>query len=153
MATSTLTITETDNSVDVSRRVVAGAAGGLVGGVVFGMMMQVMDMIPMVAMMVGSESIVVGWGLHLAISVALGVGFGLVSVRGLDSWGRGIGMGVGYGVAWWVMGALLLMPAKLGMPVFMLNTMAWQSLMGHMIFGAVLGVVAVAVIRKGADRA
>lgn len=152
MATSTVNITTNATGIDISRRVVAGAAGGLVGGMVFGMMMQMMDMIPMVAMMVGSESIIVGWGLHLAISVALGIGFGLVSVRGLDSWGPGIGMGVVYGVVWWVLGALLLMPVKLGMPVFVINTMAWQSLMGHIIFGAILGAVAVAVIRRGAQR-
>lgn len=152
MATSTVNSTATGAYADVSRRAMAGALGGLLGGLVFGIMMQMMDMLPMVAMMVGSESIVVGWGVHLVISVALGIGFGVVSVRGLDSWGAGIGMGVSYGAVWWVLGALLLMPLRMSMPVFVINTMAWQSLMGHLIFGAVLGAVAVAVVRKGAER-
>jgi len=34
-----------------------------------------------------------------------------------------------------------LMPARLGMDVFMFNTMAWQSLMGHVIYGLLLGAV------------
>ena len=37
--------------------------------------------------------------------------------------------------------ALLIMPAKLGMPTFTFNTTAWQSLMGHLIYGLVLGIV------------
>jgi uncharacterized membrane protein YagU involved in acid resistance len=154
-----MTTTKTQGSVatktgpDLIRRVAAGAVGGLMGGLVFGMMMQVMGMITMVAMLVGSDSAAVGWVVHLAISVALGAGFGLISIRGLDSWGRGIGMGVAYGVVWWVLGALVAMPARLGMPVFMVNTMALQSLMGHLIFGAVLGAVAVAAVRAGSRRA
>lgn len=132
---------------DTGTRVIAGAVGGLIGGVVFGAMMQMLDMIGMVAMLVGSESLAVGWAVHLAISVVLGIGFGLVSVRGLDAWASGIGMGVGYGVVWWVLGALIAMPARLGMEIFTINTMAWQSLMGHIVFGAILGAVAVAIVR------
>jgi len=52
---------------------------------------------------------------------------------------RKLPLGMGYGVIWWVLGALILMPAKLGMGVFTFNTMAWQSLMGHLIYGALLG--------------
>jgi D-tyrosyl-tRNA(Tyr) deacylase len=113
----------------------------------FGAMMQMMDMMGMVAMLVGSESLFVGWAAHLAISAALGVGFALIMVKGLDSWATGIGAGMAYGAAWWVLGALLLMPAKLGMPVFVFNTMAWQSLMGHLLFGMILGAVSVAIVR------
>jgi uncharacterized membrane protein YagU involved in acid resistance len=151
--TATTPTTPTTTGADVGRRMAAGAVGGLVGGMAFGMLMQMMDMIGLVAMMVGSESVVVGWLVHLTISVALGAGFGLVSIRGLDSWGRGIGMGVAYGIVWWVLGALLLMPAKLGMPLFNLDATAGQSLMGHMIFGAILGAVTVAIVRTGAKKA
>jgi hypothetical protein len=40
-----------------------------------------------------------------------------------------------------VLGGLLIMPAWLGMGVFMLNAMAWMSLLGHLIYGLLLGVV------------
>ena len=121
MTTSTQLQLTAGSGVELSRRVTAGAVGGLVGGVVFGMMMQMLDMIPMVAMLVGSESVAAGWAVHLGISVALGVGFGLVSVKGLDAWTPGIGMGVGYGFVWWVLGALVAMPVRLGMPVFVFD--------------------------------
>ena len=130
-----------------ANRAVAGTLGGLLGGAVFGLMMQAWGMLPMVAMLVGSESAAVGWLVHLGISAVLGLGFGLISVRGLDAWLPGIGMGLAYGAVWWVLGALLLMPLSLGMPTFVLGTMAWQSLLGHLVFGLILGAVSVAVLR------
>jgi uncharacterized membrane protein YagU involved in acid resistance len=135
----------------VARRVLAGAAGGLIGGAAFGAMMQAFGMLPMVAMLVGSESVAVGWAVHLSISVALGAGFGLIAVRGLDGWGSGIALGVAYGLLWWVLGALLIMPAQLGMPVLQLSTAAWQSLAGHIVFGLVLGAVSVAAVRTSEE--
>ena len=121
-------------------RLAYGVAGGLAGGVVFGLLMQMMGMIPMVAMLVGTEAVAVGWLVHLAISAFIGATFGLL----LGAWaGRvlpGALLGMGYGVVWWVLGALVIMPAQLGMPVFMFNTTAWQSLMGHLLYGLVLGL-------------
>ena len=143
----------TTGRTDVAHRILAGAVGGLVGGVAFGVMMQAMGMIPMVAMLVGSESTAVGWLVHLAISVALGAGFGLVAGGGLLTWGTGLVLGLGYGVVWWVLGALLAMPLRLGMPTFELGTTAWQSLMGHLVFGALLAVVAVGIVRSRTAKA
>lgn len=119
----------------------AGIVGGLAGGVVFGMLMQMMGMIPMIAMLVGSKSVVIGWLVHLSISAFIGVTFALLFGRKATRLGPAAGIGAAYGTAWWVLGALVLMPARLGMPLFMFNTMAWQSLMGHLIYGVVLGLV------------
>jgi uncharacterized membrane protein YagU involved in acid resistance len=129
-------------------RLVPGVAGGLAGGLVFGMMMQMMGMMTMVAMLVGSSSAVVGWLVHLAISVVIGVGFSLVLGRGASTAARGLVAGAGYGMVWWVLGPLLLMPARLGMPLFRIDAMAGKSLMGHLIFGMILGLVAAAVGRR-----
>jgi uncharacterized membrane protein YagU involved in acid resistance len=132
----------------LARGLGGGIIGGLAGGVVFGLMMQMMDSMPMVAMLVGSESIAVAWVVHLAISVFIGAVFGiLVAGRG---WSIGVlaAAGAAYGIVWWVLGPLLLMPAKLGMPLFQVNTMVWQSLMGHVVFGVVLGLVAGVWLRR-----
>ena len=58
-------------------RLMAGAAAGVAAGMVFGMMMQMMSaptpeggempMMAMVAMVVGSQSLVVGWLYHLSL--------------------------------------------------------------------------------------
>jgi hypothetical protein len=146
--TQTATSQDSRSTLTPTQGLVPGIVGGLAGGAVFGLMMQMMDMIPMVAMLVGSESVAVGWLVHLVISAALGAGFGLVAGRLLRSWASGVLGGVAYGVVWWVLGALVAMPARLGMPTFTIDTMAWQSLMGHVVFGAILGGVAVALARR-----
>ncbi|MGH3837181.1 MAG: hypothetical protein ACRDSF_16000 [Pseudonocardiaceae bacterium] len=121
-------------------RLIAGVAGGLAGGVVFGLLMQMMGMLPGVAMLVGSESIAAGWVVHLAISAFIGITYSLIFARWADRLAAGAVLGIGYGVVWWVLGALLIMPARMGMDVFMFNTMAWQSLLGHLLYGLVLGL-------------
>ncbi|MEX2586726.1 MAG: hypothetical protein WD602_01860 [Actinomycetota bacterium] len=124
-----------------TKSIPAGAIGGLAGGVVFGMLMQMMDMLPMVAMLVGSGSVAVGWLVHLAISAFIGGTFALLLGSRAASVGSAAGLGVVYGAVWWVLGALTIMPARLGMQQFMLNEMTLQSLMGHLMYGLVLGIV------------
>ncbi len=140
--------TSTTTETSIGQAAIYGALGGIVGGMVFGMMMSMLGMIETIAMLVGSEALIVGWAAHMAISVFIGATFGVIARAQLTSWGTGIGIGVAYGMFWWVLGALVLMPARLGMPVFQFNTMAWQSLMGHMVFGLVMGAGAVALARQ-----
>lgn len=122
-------------------RVFAGAIGGLVGGLIFGVLMHMMHMMGMVAMLVNSDAVAVGWLVHLAISVFVGVSFAVLFSRLATSVLSSTLIGAGYGIVWWVLGGLILMPARLGMDLFMFNTTAWQSLMGHVIYGVLLGLV------------
>jgi uncharacterized membrane protein YagU involved in acid resistance len=124
-------------------RVLAGIIGGLAGGVVFGVLMQVWDMLPMVAMLVDSESVAIGWLVHLFNSALFGAIFAVLAGRWAATLVPAIGLGLAYGVLWWVLGALLIMPAWLGMNemIFELNTTAWRSLAGHLAYGLLLGLV------------
>lgn len=140
---------ERSGTATIGGRVLAGIAGGIAGGIVFGMLMAIMGMLPMIAMMVGSESPVVGFGLHMAISIVIGLGLTvLFGNRLLTSYPRGLVVGVVYGAIWWVLGPLVIMPMMMGMPLFTLNMGSMFSLMGHLIYGAALGVVAVAVLSR-----
>ena len=130
------------------QKLMTGAVGGLMGGVVFGMMMTMLSMIGMVAALVGSKSNIVGWVLHLGISMFIGITFAFLFQDKLKSVGSGLIVGLGYGVFWWVLGALVLLPAKLHMPLFNFNTATWESLMGHMVFGAILGSLVVLIPSK-----
>ncbi len=144
---STSALSHYSTSSDLGKRVLAGAAGGLAGGIVFGMLMAMMGILPMIAAMVGSESAWVGFGVHLAISVLIGLGLTvLFGNRLLTGYRRGAIVGLGYGIIWWVLGPLMIMPSMLGMPLFALSLTTVLSLMGHMIYGAILGLVAVRVI-------
>lgn len=140
--------THSMNLTATTHRAVYGVLGGLAGGVVFGMLMAMMDMIGMVAQLVGSSSAAVGWIVHLAISAFIGATFAVLLGSRAKTLVPAALIGMGYGVVWWVLGALLIMPAQLGMPVFELNATAWQSLIGHLLFGLVLGTVYAVLVRR-----
>lgn len=130
-----------------TRRIGVGALAGLAGGVVFGAMMHTMGMIGMVAELVGSTSVAVGWGVHLVNSAIIGAIFGAAAPP-VGSWASAFGAGIVYGVVWWVLGALLIMPLWLGMPPFVIGEMQWWSLVGHLMYGLVTGVAFYALTRE-----
>ncbi|WP_435107376.1 hypothetical protein [Nocardiopsis synnemataformans] len=114
-----------------------GVVAGVVGGVVFGILMAMTGMLPMVAMLVGGESALVGAVVHLAISAGIGLGFGLLAGAFADRAWPTLAAGLVYGAAWWVLGGLILMPVMLGMPLFPMDATAMMSLMGHLVYGLV----------------
>jgi hypothetical protein len=147
-------MSSTTHSMSLStttHRVGYGVVGGVAGGIVFGLLMQMMGMIEMVAKLVGSSSPAVGWIVHLAISGFIGATFALLLGSRVTKLMPAAVFGMAYGAVWWVLGALLIMPAQLGMPVFVLNATAWQSLMGHLLFGLVLGLVYAVLLRREHD--
>ncbi|WP_231558443.1 hypothetical protein [Modestobacter caceresii] len=148
MASATTGTTAHNGRATLMQRVTAGVGGGLAGGVVFGLMMQAMGMMGMIGQLVGSTSTAVAWVVHLAISAIFGAAFGAVLGGLVKGLGSGVLIGAGYGVVLWVVGPLLLMPAFLGMPLFVVNETALTSLLGHVIFGVVLGAVAGVLLRR-----
>lgn len=136
-----MTITH-DHTARLTGSVLPGLLGGLAGGVAFGAAMQAMGMMPMVAALVGAGSSGIGWLVHLAISVALGVGYAATLARVARNLPAAVGLGMAFGAFWWVIGALLLMPLRLGMPTFEVSATTLKSLVGHLMYGAIVGVVA-----------
>lgn len=136
---TTATGTTSVESRSPASSIITGAVAGIIGGVVFGMMMAIMGMLPMVAMLVKSESAAVGFIVHLVISAAIGAGYGLVASRFAKTTLMAVVAGAVYGMAWWVLGALIMMPLMLGMSdmVLQIGQTQWFSLMGHMIYGIV----------------
>ncbi|MFV2197068.1 hypothetical protein [Nocardiopsis sp. LOL_012] len=114
-----------------------GAAAGLVGGVVFGVLMALTGMLPMVAMLVGSESVVAGAIVHLAISAVFGAVFGIIAGAFADRVWSVLGAGLAFGLVLWVLGGLMAMPALLGMAMFPMGQTSMMSLMGHVLYGLV----------------
>ena len=136
----------------LARRITAGAIGGIAGGLVFGALMAMMGMLPTIASMVGSNSALVGFGIHLVISVLIGLGLTVPFARLLSSYGRAALIGIAYGALWWVLGPLLIMPTMLGMPLFMIDGTAMMSLMGHLIYGLILALSATRVLKSAHQR-
>jgi uncharacterized membrane protein YagU involved in acid resistance len=129
-----------NRTFSMSNKLIGGVAGGLAGGLVFGVMMAMMGMMPMIASLAGSQSSAVGWLIHLLISIFIGVTFALLLGDRSVSYGSGLRWGIIYGAIWWVLGPLLIMPAMMGMPLFMFNSTTIMSLVGHLIYGALLGL-------------
>lgn len=91
-----------------------------------------------------------GLGVHPMISVLIGLGLAVpFENRVLTSYARGAVAGPLYGTLWWALCPLLLMTlAMMGMPTFMIHGAALMSLMGHMLYGITLGLVATAVLLR-----
>lgn len=129
----------------------AGLAGGLAGGLVFGAMMSMM-MTPVIEMgipaMYGIEGPagLAGWFIHMSNSATLGVAFGaLVGATGQSGTGPVAGAGLEYGIVLWVVLAAIVMPIWLGAVGFPgappLPNFNPMSLVGHAVYGLVLGGV------------
>lgn len=147
--------------------VTAGMIAGLVAGFGFGLLMTLMQaptpeggsmpMMAMVAQVVGSASLAVGWLYHLFNSAVIGALFGWILGSRIGGYGSATAWGAAYGVMWWVLGGLILMPVFLGMSAFapllmpMMRPVAWGSLMGHLLYGVVLGAAFVP-LRRPASR-
>jgi len=96
-------------------RIVGGSVAGLVGGVIFGILLTMGGRLPAIAGLVGSNNAVVGLVVHLVISAIIGAGFGLIFGSRATTLRQGGFWGGVYGVIWWVLGPLLIMPLMLGM--------------------------------------
>lgn len=131
---------EVSSSVLSTDRLTKGVVAGLIGGSVFGVQMAAMGMLPMVAEMVGSSSVVVGFILHMLISAVIGGSYSLVADRLPDGWVMSILGGIVWGIVWWVLGALIIMPLVLGMSDMVLQVGESQlmSLNGHVMFGIIM---------------
>lgn len=132
----------------VTSSVAGGALAGLVAGLPLGIIMQARDammglkLIDLVGDLVADPSTSLGWLVHLFNSALFGVVFVLIFSRLLTWQRRGVAMllGIAYGLAWWVVGALWVMPAWLGMSemIFEVGDNQWWSLVGHLIYGLLL---------------
>jgi len=134
-----------------SDTVVKGVVAGMVGGAIFGVQMATMEMLPMVARMIGSQSPVVGFVLHMIISRVIGGIYGVIAPRLPTAWLAVVVAGTIYGIIWWVLGALIIMPLALGMGnmVLQIGDMQWMSLIGHLIFGIVMAVLYKLIAERG----
>jgi uncharacterized membrane protein YagU involved in acid resistance len=109
-------------------------------------MMGMMGMLPMIAKMAGSSSPAIGFAVHLVISAIIGVIFAVLVGDRLRTRAATTAAGLVYGVAWWFLGPLTLMPLFMGMGVGVnwtgaAVTAAMPSLVGHLVYGGILGAV------------
>lgn len=128
----------------------AGAVAGLAGGLVFGAAMGLVGTLPNVAQIVRSDSPQVGFAVHMLIAAIIGAGFGMLVAQQQVRGGETVFWGLLYGAFWWFLGAQTLLPILDGRPLgwdLAGARLVFPSLLGHLFYGAVTGLVFVALQR------
>jgi uncharacterized membrane protein YagU involved in acid resistance len=99
----------------------------------------------MISNMVGSKSAIVGFMVHLMISFIFGLTYAFFTALFK---GNRVTLGVIYGVVLWFVFPFIFMPLMMGMPAFSITSSSMMSLMGHIIYGLVTGVVYQAIEKR-----
>jgi len=142
------------------RAMVVGGLAGLVGGWAFGKWMTQINFFPLIAGLVNSDSVMVGMTLHFIFAVIIGASFGVLFQPDVRGYGSSIGWGTGYGLLWWFLGPLTILPIWQGHRLdwsYQRGSLLFGSLVGHIIYGLIVGLIYAAVDKlwigffKGSD--
>jgi uncharacterized membrane protein YagU involved in acid resistance len=134
----------------IARAVGGGAFAGVLGGWAFGKWMEQVHFFPLIAGLVRSQSPMVGVLLHFAIAAIIGVSFGLLFHSEIRGFGSSLGWGAAYGMFWWFLGPLTILPLLQHQPVNWSAAHAsglFGSLVGHVVYGLIVGMVYASVDR------
>ena len=121
-----------------------GALAGLAGGVVSSRILLATGILPKIAGIDTSLIGVRGLLIHLLISALIGMSYGLLFRGEASSFGLGVAWGWLFGLIWWYLGPLTLLPLPLT------GQIDWRpeaasallpSLPGHIIYGATTAFV------------
>ena len=126
------------------RALVTGGIAGLLGGAAFSWWMDQEGFYPLIAGVLKCESRMIGVGVHYVVACIIGAAFAFLFQRDVRGPGSSMGWGVGYGILWWFLGPLTLVPLITGQSIDWSATNA-RSLFGELVasvwFGLVVGII------------
>jgi hypothetical protein len=132
------------------RAIVVGGVAGTLSGLVFSRWMYEGQFYPLLGGFDPFSSRLESAAFHFLIALLIGAAFGLLfqtDVRGL---GSSMGWGLGFAIFWWFCGPLTLFPMLNGNPIdwsAAQGTALFGPLVGHIIYGLILGVIYAAMDR------
>ena len=97
-----------------------------------------------VAGLVGTQSEAAGEAVHYLIAATIGATFGLLFGRDVRGYGPSMSWGFAYGIFWWFLGPLTLLPILQGRGVdwsYGRAATLFGSLVGHIVYGMLLGLL------------
>ena len=141
----------------MERRIATGSVAGLIAGVVFVLMAFFLrstmpdgahtSMLVVAAEALHSHGSVAGWIATLVYTVLIGGFFGWLAKDEAPNEPRSMVWGALYGLAWWVVSGLIVIPALLGKvplssaALAAVRPVALASLIEHVLSGVILGYV------------
>jgi len=134
----------------LSRALVVGGTTGIVGGWAFSKWMEQSNFFPLLGDLLNSNSSLAGMTLHFEVAVIIGLSFGLLFQRDVRGYGSSLGWGLAYGIFWWFVGPLTLLPLLGGsLPNWSYEQggALFASLVGCAIYGVVVGLLYAALDR------
>ncbi len=120
-----------------------GAAAGIAGGLLYTVMLARLGSFEGIAQLMRADNAAVGVLVHAVVSVIWGAVYGLLFRRQTYGIGSAVGWGVAFGFFIWVVGPNTLFAVLTGQtPDWSADSTAPRtaSLVGHLVYGAVLGV-------------
>jgi uncharacterized membrane protein YagU involved in acid resistance len=135
---------------DLSRAAVVGGLSGIVGGWAFGQWMAKVNHFPLIAGLIHLSSPNAGVALHFIFAFIIGASFGLFFQRDVRGYGSSLAWGLGYGIFWWFLGPMTLMPLWQGRRLdwsYQHAQELYGSLVGHIVYGLIVGLVYAAMDR------
>ena len=140
----------TERPFSLARAAVVGGLAGLVGGWAFGQWMAKVDHFPLIAGLIHLHSREAGITLHFVFAFIIGASFGLLFQRDVRGYGSCLGWGLAYGLFWWFLGPLTIMPLWQGRRPdwsYQHGQELYGSLVGHIVYGLIVGVLYAAADR------
>lgn len=130
--------------LSLPRAILGGGLAGIAGGWVFGRWMEQVNFYALIASLVGSTSNVAGDALHYLFAAFVGANFGIWFQRDLRGYGSSMAFGMAYGIFWWFLGPLTILPLWLGKPLdwsYVHAGAEFGPLIGDIITGVIIGLI------------
>ncbi|HLK21171.1 MAG TPA: hypothetical protein VKT81_19605 [Bryobacteraceae bacterium] len=126
------------------RAILGGALAGIAGGWVFGRWMEQVNFYALIASLFGSTSNAAGNALHYLFAAFVGANFGIWFQRDLRGYGSSMAWGMAYGIFWWFLGPLTILPLWMGRPLdwsYVHASAEFGPLIGDIIAGVIIGLI------------
>jgi len=130
--------------LSLPRAIIGGGLAGLAGGWVFGRWMEQVNFYGVIAGLVGSTSNMLGDALHYLFAAIIGASFGLLFQRDVRGYGSSMAWGMAYGIFWWFLGPLTILPLWLGNPLdwsYIHASAEFSPFIGNIVTGLIIGLL------------
>jgi len=126
------------------RALMVGGFAGVIGGWAHGKWMAQVNFFPVVAGLVHSNSMMAGITLHYVFALIIGATFGVLFQRDVRGYGSSMAWGAAYGLLWWFIGPLTILPKWQGRMLdwsYERGGALFGPLVAHIIYGLIVGLI------------